>query len=203
MYDLVAHLEGDTTECLAKYIAQLIQQYAFPSWKLHPEYQMSCSKCSNVAYYVDLRDAYAHSWVPDHCPDHLPEYLNNPLEYAKLWQHRQLTAYVFGSTVEEEELPWRELRCIECKHEGVYKSVLDAEEQGWWYDRNTCWCPDHYTEGYNYTNGIIQLTCCMCNVTDTYENPEEALYHGWWTNQELHYCITHADEGFRQHKEKY
>lgn len=188
--DMVAHLNGASYECLAKYLVPEVKQYAISSWVLEPTYELSCCECKKKACFIDLEDALKHDWVPDHCPDHLPEYLGGrkPMDYIH-FADRELN-------YDQRKLDYQWFHCVECGATAMYQDGGEASDYDWWLHWDS-WCPDHCHEGFLVTNGR-HLQCCECHTMGLYEDLEEAYEHGWWVNDDLEYCSECAGEAIRK-----
>ena len=194
--DMVAHLDGASYECLAKYLVPEVKQFITPSWVLEPTYELSCIDCDKKACFIDLEDALRHGWVQDQynefgrgmCPDHLPEYLGGetPWDYSFSWK--------------QENILLERFECNECGATAMYRDYIDAGDYEW-YINDGHWCPDHSHSGYLEDWGT-QVQCCKCDTTAIYENLDEAYEHGWWTNDGLEYCSKHAGEAIRKNENK-
>ena len=180
--DMVAHLDGASYECLAKYLAPKVKQFATPSWVLKPTYRVECDECDKSACFIDLEDALKHDWVPGACPDHPPEYLNG----QRPWDYMDN---------DQENISWERFRCVECDATAMYQDSSEAGDYGWL--DGDWWCEDHIHEGMLFTNGT-HVVCCKCHTIGLYEDLEEAYEHGWWVNDDLEYCSECAGEAIRK-----
>ena len=78
--EIVAYLEGVTTECLGKHIMQYIMPYVFPKCILESCFSLSCSKCMRYFYvasdYKDrnwFRGLFFLQWKRWYCEKHAVE----------------------------------------------------------------------------------------------------------------------------------